>query len=122
VEEAQMPKPSQSAVLAEAEFFKALADPNRLALVERLADCCASITVTDASSCCEVDLSVVSRHLKILLSSGIVQAERRGREVRYTLDQEGTAGRLRRIADRIEETCRCRSANGERDGDDGRLR
>jgi ArsR family transcriptional regulator len=108
-----MSEPRDAGVLVEAQFFKALADSNRLALVERLAECCASITVTDASDCCEVDLSVVSRHLKTLLAAGIVNAERRGREVRYTLDQEGTIARLHHVADALEETCRCGAATAD---------
>jgi ArsR family transcriptional regulator len=108
-----MKETRDAGVAGEAQFFKALADPNRIALVERLAECCASITVTDASACCDVDLSVVSRHLKTLLAAGIVDAERHGREVRYTLDQEGTIARLRFVADALEETCRCSDVDAD---------
>lgn len=86
-------------------FFKALGDPNRIALMARLAICCDSKTVSELSDCCPTDLSVVSRHLGTLREAGIVESEKRGREVFYRLRYDQLAKSLRQMADAIEECC-----------------
>ena len=86
-------------------FFKALGDPNRIALMARLATCCDSKTVSELSDCCPTDLSVVSRHLGTLREAGIVESEKRGREVFYRLRYDQLAKSLRQMADAIEECC-----------------
>lgn len=86
-------------------FFKALGDPNRIALMARLATCCDSKTVSELSDCCPTDLSVVSRHLATLREAGIVESEKRGREVFYRLRYDQLAKSLRQMADAIEQCC-----------------
>jgi DNA-binding transcriptional ArsR family regulator len=86
-------------------FFRALGDPNRLALLTRLAGCCEPSTVTELSACCPVDLSVVSRHLAILRDAGIVESERRGKEVRYRVRFDVLSRTFRQIADAIDGCC-----------------
>ncbi len=86
-------------------FFKALGDPNRIALMAQLATCCDSKTVSELSDCCPTDLSVVSRHLGTLREAGIVESEKRGREVFYRLKYGQLAESLRQMADAIEECC-----------------
>ncbi|MCP4204808.1 MAG: winged helix-turn-helix transcriptional regulator [bacterium] len=86
-------------------FFKALGDRNRIALMARLATCCDSKTVSELSDCCPTDLSVVSRHLATLREAGIVESQKRGREVFYRLRYDQVASSLRRMADAIEECC-----------------
>jgi len=89
-------------------MFRALADPNRIALVAWLAIQRAPKTVSEvvASGCCPTDFSVVSRHLHTLRDAGIVQAERAGREVLYQLDASSLVATLRKIADVIERCCK----------------
>ena len=87
------------------ELFRALCDPNRLTLVARLASASAPLTVTEASTCCGVHLSGVSRHLAMLRDAGVVRATRHGREVRYELDCGALASALRQFADALE-SCR----------------
>jgi DNA-binding transcriptional ArsR family regulator len=89
------------------DFFRALSDPNRIALIAWLAWQREPKTVTEiaTSGCCPVDLSVVSRHLRTLLQSGVVEAERRGREVRYRLRVSTLVASLRRAADLLETCC-----------------
>ena len=53
-------------------------------------------------SCCSVDASVVSRHLKVLTQEGILQLQKKGRERTYELNREYVANRLRILADQIE--------------------
>jgi DNA-binding transcriptional ArsR family regulator len=86
-------------------FFKALGDSNRIALMAQLATCCDSKTVSELSECCPTDLSVVSRHLATLREAGIVESEKRGREVFYRLRYDQLAGSLRQMADAIQECC-----------------
>jgi ArsR family transcriptional regulator len=91
--------------LLEPELFKALADPNRIALLARLAQLGEPCTVSAAAGCCPTDLSVVSRHLATLRQAGILEAEKRGREVYYSVRCEALAGVLRAIAEAIEACC-----------------
>ncbi len=86
-------------------FFKALCDPNRLAILVRLAESCAPCTVGQIAAGCPVNLSVVSRHLAQLRDAGVLQAERRGREVHYALRTEALVSTLRAIADALERCC-----------------
>lgn len=86
-------------------LFRALSDPNRIALLMQLAGCGGSCTVSEASQCCPVDLSVVSRHLAVLRDAGIVEHERRGKEVHYRLRADALVTSLRAIADAIEGCC-----------------
>jgi ArsR family transcriptional regulator len=86
-------------------FFKALADPNRVALLLHLAQRGKEQTVSDMSCCCPIDLSVVSRHLGVLRDAGILAAEKRGREVYYRVRVEKLTTLLRNLADALEACC-----------------
>ena len=87
-------------------LFKALGDPNRLAIFSHLCSCAAAGTsqskVNEIKTCCEVDLSVVSRHLAILRDAGVLLAEKKGKEVYYSLNAHEIASQLRSLADHIE--------------------
>ena len=100
-------------------FFKALGDPNRLALLTRLAGCCEPCTVTELSACCPVDLSVVSRHLAILREAGIVESRRSGKEVRCRVRFDVLSRTFRQIADAIDD-CYPGRTESERTGSDDR--
>ena len=86
-------------------FFKALSDPNRLAIVSQLARCCGPTTVSQVAGCCLVNFSVVSRHLATLRDAGILKAEKRGKEVYYSLQVEQVVAQLRALADALETCC-----------------
>jgi DNA-binding transcriptional ArsR family regulator len=86
-------------------FFRALADPNRIAILMRLAQGEKEQTVTDVSCCCSVDISVVSRHLGILRDAGIVDAQKRGREVYYSVRVDQLTTLFRNLADALEACC-----------------
>ncbi|MBI3448922.1 MAG: winged helix-turn-helix transcriptional regulator [Acidobacteria bacterium] len=88
-------------------LFKALCDPNRIALLGRLAECRRPCGVTELSGCCAVDLSVVSRHLATLRDAGILTSSRRGKEIYYEVRAAELVGTLRAIADAIEGCCGC---------------
>lgn len=100
----QPPPPTAAApedtldVDALASLFAALADPSRLTLLANLACRREPATVTEASSCCGVHLSGVSRHLAVLRRAGVVEADRHGREVRYRLRRRQLGTTLRALA------------------------
>jgi ArsR family transcriptional regulator len=78
-----------------AALFKALADPTRVAIVNRLArgdECC----VCDLTGVFELSQPTVSHHLRILRDAGLVEAERRGTWAYYRLLPEAME-RLRQI-------------------------
>lgn len=88
-----------------APLFRALSDPNRLALLARLAECGRPCSVGELSACCPVDLSTVSRHLAVLREAGVLAAERRGKHIYYSVLAGRLAQALRRVADLIERCC-----------------
>ena len=87
------------------ELFRALADANRIALLGHLAIGGSPQTVTEAAGCCPTDLSVTSRHLATLRDAGIVEAEKRGREVYYSVRYAELSRVLREMADAIDACC-----------------
>ena len=86
-------------------LFKALADPNRVAILARLAAACGPMTVSEIAMCCPVDLSVVSRHVRLLREAGVVEAQKRGKELHCSVRYGAIARTLRAIADAIEACC-----------------
>ena len=85
-----------------ADFLKALGEFNRLSLVYELCRCESSQNAMCLCDCCDVDASVVSRHLKVLSHEGVVKLEKKGRQRTYVLDRENVAKNLRKLADRVE--------------------
>ena len=96
------------------KLFKALCDPNRLAILVRVAESCAPATVSQIAECCPVNLSVVSRHLAQLREAGVLSAEKRGKEVYYSARAEELVRTLRAIADALERCCGRTAASGGR--------
>ena len=95
-------------------LFKALCDPNRVAILVRLAEACAPRTVSQVAGCCPINLSVVSRHLAQLRAAGILSSEKKGKEVYYSVRFHELAQTLRAIADAIERCCPRPSEDDER--------
>jgi ArsR family transcriptional regulator len=73
--------------------FKALADPTRVAIVNRLsqADC---VCVCDLTEAFDLSQPTISHHLRILREAGLVEASRRGTWAYYRLVPEAV-GALR---------------------------
>jgi len=90
------------AELVDIGFFRALGDSNRLALVSRLASCGRPCSVSELNECCPIDFSVTSRHLALLRDAGILQAEKSGKQVRYSVRFDEVITKLRAMADAIE--------------------
>ena len=70
-------------------------------LLARLAEGGREQTVSEVASCCPVDLSVVSRHLRTLREAGIVSADKRGKQVFYRVEVGRITSALRNLADDV---------------------
>jgi len=68
---------------AKSRIFKALAHPTRLFIVDKLAE--REQCVLDLTEMIGVDMSTVSKHLSILKGAGIIEDEKRGTQVFYTV-------------------------------------
>jgi ArsR family transcriptional regulator len=86
-------------------LFKALCDPTRVSILVMLARCNCELTVSQIAECCPIDLSVVSRHLGLLREAGVLESEKRGKEVYYKVRPGALVNALRTIADEIEACC-----------------
>ncbi|MCA9286755.1 MAG: winged helix-turn-helix transcriptional regulator [Phycisphaerales bacterium] len=84
-------------------LFKAFGDRTRASILACLVKCGRACSVSEVAECCEVDLSVVSRHLSLLARAGILDPSRTGRTVSYEVRSEEICRRLRALADAIEE-------------------
>jgi ArsR family transcriptional regulator, arsenate/arsenite/antimonite-responsive transcriptional repressor len=80
---------------ADVLLLQALADPTRLGIVRQLASE-ASVCACDLTACCDLSQPTVSHHLRVLREAGIVEGERRGTWVYYSLRSDALA-RLERI-------------------------
>ena len=87
------------------KLFKALSDPKRLSLLIRLAMQREPRTVGQVAEGSGVDLSVVSRHLAVLRDAGIIQCEKRGKEVWCLVHTAAIAKIFRDLADALETCC-----------------
>lgn len=88
--------------LLDAELFKALGEPTRLKLLSCLAKCGRPCSVTELTECCNVDLSVVSRHLSVLEKAGVLAAEKQGRTVFYSVRYKHLTEAFRSLAKAVE--------------------
>ena len=79
-----------------AKVFKALSDPTRLAIFERVRDCdsegCTDSQVSDSlSEIAErfgLSLSTISHHVKELRNAGLITCEKRGQRLHCWVDPE----------------------------------
>ncbi len=79
-----------------ADMFKALGNPHRLAIFHRLATCCEPGTCCDLEAVrytvgqlgegLEIAPSTLSHHLKELHRAGLIEMERRGKQVICWID------------------------------------
>jgi DNA-binding transcriptional ArsR family regulator len=68
---------------AKVSVLKAIAHPTRLSIVEMLAN--GEHCVCEFTDVFSVDFSTVSKHLSVLKKAGIVQDDKRGKQVFYRL-------------------------------------
>nr|WP_240191995.1 metalloregulator ArsR/SmtB family transcription factor [Desulforhopalus vacuolatus] len=68
---------------ARAKVLKALAHPTRLWIARQLSD--GEHCVCEFVDAVDVDFSTISKHLTVLKEAGIVESEKRGKQVYYRL-------------------------------------
>lgn len=73
----------------EAEILRALADPTRRAVFERLAGC--EMTVSELTAGFPVSQPAISQHLATLRGAGLVTERRQGRHAYYRATPDGLA-------------------------------
>jgi len=66
-----------------AAVIKALAHPSRLYIVDRLAE--HEHCVNELTTLIGGDMSTISKHLSVLKNAGVVQAQKRGASIYYSL-------------------------------------
>lgn len=91
--------------LLDSQFFKALSDRSRVEVLLQLVVIGNDKTVTEIAAQCPLSISVVSRHLKQLRDCGILDNEKRGKEVIYRFRNREVAEQLRALANAIETCC-----------------
>ncbi|MBP1702941.1 MAG: putative ArsR family transcriptional regulator [Chloroflexi bacterium] len=79
------------------EFGKALADETRQKIMGLC--CCRQLSVNEIVDALDVAQPTVSHHLKILKDAGLVRAERKGKQMLYTLNQERLAQACCQVAE-----------------------
>lgn len=79
------------------EIFKALADPTRRTVFEKLA--AGRMNATALREGMEISQPAMSQHLAVLRNAGLVREERQGRFIFYEVDPDG----LMMIADWLEK-------------------
>jgi DNA-binding transcriptional ArsR family regulator len=75
--------------MTHADLFRALADPTRRAVFERLA--AGEMTVSELKAGFEVSQPAISQHLAALRGAGLVEERRQGRHAYYRARAEGLA-------------------------------
>jgi DNA-binding transcriptional ArsR family regulator len=75
--------------MTETDIFKALSDPTRRAVLERLAS--AEMTATELREGFPISQPAMSQHLAVLRGAGLVSERREGRYVNYRVEPEGLA-------------------------------
>lgn len=68
------------------DVFRAVADPTRRAILDRLR--AADLSVTDLAGPFDMTQPAISQHLRILLDAGLVEAEQIGRQRLYKLNAQ----------------------------------
>ena len=76
-------KPAKVAIKRQAEVFKALGHPGRMAIIHALAG--GEVCACELASVAGCAASTASRHLTVLRHAGLIHDERRGQQIFYRL-------------------------------------
>ena len=77
-----------AAKIRQAAILKALADPRRFELLERIAAATAPLSCAEAKEVLGISPATLSHHIKELEATGLVRTERQGKYIFLTLRQE----------------------------------
>ncbi len=86
-------------VLKKAEMFKALGNPHRLSIFQQLTQCCTPgttcsvedalrFTVGEIGKTLDIAPSTISHHLKELFRAGLIQTQRKGKNIECWIEPE----------------------------------
>jgi ArsR family transcriptional regulator len=84
-------------------FFSTLANPTRLAILERLR--ATPMNVTDLATALGQEHSMVSHNLRTLERCNLVRGERKGKEKIYTINQETVGGIFKVVENHAANHC-----------------
>ncbi|EKF43787.1 ArsR family transcriptional regulator [Nitratireductor indicus C115] len=71
----------------ESEIFRALADPTRRLLLERLS--ASERNATELRDGLSISQPAISQHIAVLRGAGLIEEEKQGRQIRYRIRPEG---------------------------------
>lgn len=77
---------------------RALADPRRYEILQKIGGCGTSCACADIRSCIPVTPATLSHHMKELENAGLIDAEREGKFVNYTLRRDVLQAYLDRLS------------------------
>ena len=92
------PRLADEEAQATADLFRALADPARVQIVNRLATGHEPLCVCHLTEPLGLSQPTVSHHMKTLLEAGLIEREQRGRWAYYSLSREAVE-KLAAVAD-----------------------
>ena len=69
-------------------ILKALSDPRRLEIIERLSQCPRCTACSDLRECLPISAATLSHHLKELETAGLISIERQGKFANLTLRRD----------------------------------
>jgi len=81
----QIEKPSVQPPFNWTETLKALADETRLLIIQELLK--HDVSVTELSEILDIEIYNISRHLKILEASGLLEGKKKGRKKIYSVTE-----------------------------------
>lgn len=99
VQEAWSRQPTPGELQSLAELFSVISDPTRLRIVSALAT--GRLCVCDLSATVGTSESATSHHLRLMRERGLVRAERDGRLVYYSLDDDHVRSIFRQGRDHV---------------------
>lgn len=103
-------KNMENEYLAKANLFKAISDPNRLMIVDMLSRgiLCACKILEKL----QITQPTLSHHMKILCDCGLVDVQREGKWMYYSLNSEKLRKMMKLLVDIISDTegCICKNS------------
>jgi ArsR family transcriptional regulator, arsenate/arsenite/antimonite-responsive transcriptional repressor len=88
-------------ILTDRQFIlvaRALADPRRYEILQRIGRCDTSCACGDIRDCVSISPATLSHHMKELENAGLVDVEREGKFVKYTLRRDILQAYLNRLS------------------------
>jgi DNA-binding transcriptional ArsR family regulator len=104
--------PSSDATLERAaRVFRAVADPARLRLLERLEE--GDVCVSELATSLGLGISTVSQQLRVLFGERLVARRRHGKHIYYRLADQHITSLVRSVLDHVEEPADAHEHDGE---------